>query len=216
MKNIFLTAGVVLMLMACNNEEKMRDNSASISEAETDDNIDKNKDVESNQATSMELMQPMHSMVDRMKAMESSNDTDKDFALMMIEHHQGAIDVSSVYITGGTDPELKQMAAASSEKQRSEQEELRKYTEGVSTGKNENAHDELLKPNTEMMEHMHEKGMSENIDKAFAEMMIGHHKSGIEMAKYEIANGKNAELKKMADKMISDMNKEIEEMEKMK
>lgn len=56
--------------------------------------------------------------------------------------------------------------------------------------------------------------MSGDTDKDFAMMMADHHRSGIKMAKAEIENGKNAELKALAQKIIDGQQKEITQLEK--
>ena len=48
------------------------------------------------------MMQDMH--------MESTGDPDKDFARMMIPHHQGAIDMAKVVIAHGTDARIRKLA----------------------------------------------------------------------------------------------------------
>ncbi len=52
------------------------------------------------------------SMKTMMKAMnvEPTGNPDKDFVLMMMPHHQGAIDMAKVELQYGTDPELRQLA----------------------------------------------------------------------------------------------------------
>lgn len=46
-------------------------------------------------------------------------------------------------------------------------------------------------------------------DVDFARNMIPHHQAAIAMAKIELQHGKDPELKKMAEKMISDQEKEV-------
>src|SRR4051795_6244365 len=42
--------------------------------------------------------------------MPMSGDPDRDFAQMMIPHHQGAIDMARIELESGKDPKLRQMA----------------------------------------------------------------------------------------------------------
>ena len=51
-------------------------------------------------------------------------------------------------------------------------------------------------------------------DVDFARMMIPHHQGAIDMAKVEIQYGKDPELRKMAEKIIKDQEKEIGEFQK--
>ncbi len=51
-----------------------------------------------------------HKMMQAMEGMQPSGDPDKDFAAMMIPHHQGAIEMAKIELQYGTDPQLKAMA----------------------------------------------------------------------------------------------------------
>ena len=51
----------------------------------------------------------MKSMMDGMHVKPTGN-PDADFVLMMLPHHQGAIDMAKVELQYGTDPELRQLA----------------------------------------------------------------------------------------------------------
>ena len=56
------------------------------------------------------MMDANQKMMTAMQGMQPSGDPDRDFALMMIPHHQGAIDMAKVELEHGMDPGLKAMA----------------------------------------------------------------------------------------------------------
>jgi uncharacterized protein (DUF305 family) len=73
----------------------------------------------------------MHgSMMGMMKGMESmrmSGDTDRDFAMMMKMHHQGAIDMAQMELKKGKDAKMRAMAKAIIEAQQKEIKEFDRW-----------------------------------------------------------------------------------------
>ena len=57
-----------------------------------------------------QMMQAMDRMDSAMIAVKLTNDPDRDFAAMMIPHHQGAIDMAKVELIHGRDPVLRRLA----------------------------------------------------------------------------------------------------------
>ena len=57
-----------------------------------------------------QMMQAMDRMDSAMMAAKPTNDPDRDFAAMMIPHHQGAIDMAKVELIYGRDPVLRRLA----------------------------------------------------------------------------------------------------------
>ena len=47
---------------------------------------------------------------DEMSRMKMTGDPDHDFAMMMVPHHQTAIDMAKVEVRSGSDPTIKAMA----------------------------------------------------------------------------------------------------------
>ena len=64
------------------------------------------------------------------------------------------------------------------------------------------------------MQMMHQTStqFSGNVEVDFLRQMIPHHQGAIDMAKVELAHGKDPEIRKMAEKIIADQEKEIAEM----
>lgn len=203
-----LTVG--LLLSACNEASKTSTETSMDSSKMDDHKMDGMNDHSS------ELMVPMNSMMAKMKDMKMTGDFDYDFANMMISHHQAAIEMAQVEVQKGTDAALKTMAQGMIAAQESEiaafRDILKDYKVPSANTKETHAHGKMTEAMDMMMKHMGEKKMTGNVDKDFAMMMIHHHEAAVKMAKDELSQGKNAALKKMAQKIVQDQTKEIADL----
>ena len=76
---------------------------------------------------SSDLHKVMTDGMQEMQGMEMSGDVDKDFATMMIQHHEQAIAMAKVLQAQGKNAELKAMARRMSEQQSKEIDELKRF-----------------------------------------------------------------------------------------
>lgn len=83
---------------------------------------------------------------------------------------------------------------------------------GMQTEEMDAAHKDMMAGMGAMQTNMMTGMMMKDIDVAFVCGMIPHHQGAIDMAKAELAHGKNAWTKKMAQKVIDAQTKEIAEM----
>lgn len=182
-----------------------------------DDNLDTRSSMSQMSHHSMDngLMQAMSKMMMQMNNMKMVGDFDVDFAKMMIMHHQSAIDMSEAELSKGQDEKIKSIARKMIDTQKSEIKQLQDIIQNnqpIQAG-NTGSHNELMETMKSMMNQMHYMQMTGDIDKDFATMMIIHHAAAIKMAKEELSHGKQAGLKKIAEKMIKDQNKDINEFQ---
>ena len=63
------------------------------------------------QDKNMAFKKSMDGMQQKMSSMSMTGNTDYDFAMMMREHHQGAIDMAEIELKQGKDPQLQKMAS---------------------------------------------------------------------------------------------------------
>ncbi len=170
------------------------------------------------------MMQPMSSMTEKMSNTKLTGDFDNDFAALMIEHHQGAVDISEMELSKGSDEQMKKMAQTMVADHKSEIEQLKafishhnsspEHKNGKVEGHTHEDGNENDLSNIMKMESTNNMKMTGYTDKDYAMMMKAHHENAIKMSKAEVAHGHHAELKKMAQKMIDDDSKEVTIFEK--
>lgn len=158
------------------------------------------------------LMKAHEDMMNRMHSMKMSGDFDMDWANMMVEHHQGAVDMAQAELSQGKDEKMKSKAQEIITKQKDEQDKLREIVKNAKPSGMKHGEGELQKSMSDMSSGMITMQMSGNGDKDFATMMAAHHKEGIVMSKKEVEYGMNGQLKQMAQKGIIDQTKEVEEL----
>lgn len=201
----------MFLLQACNGDTK----SATDSKMESDtamkmtEHNDAKMDGTGKMDMNNELMKSMMSSMDKMKAVKMNGDFDAEYAAMMIEHHMGAINMANIELKSGSDNTMKAMAQSIITAQTAEIEKfktiLASHKENIVKGE----HPELTEAMSGMDAKTREIKMTGNVDKDFAMMMKVHHGGAIEMSKGELGDGKVYELKKLAQQIIEEQNKEI-------
>ena len=78
----------------------------------------------------LQMMQAMERMDSGMMAAKLTDDPDRDFAAMMIPHHQGAIDMAKAELIYGHDPVLRRLAEGIIVEQQQEIELMQRHLNG--------------------------------------------------------------------------------------
>jgi uncharacterized protein (DUF305 family) len=82
-----------------------------------------------------QLMQAMDRMDAGMMAAKGTGNPDRDFAAMMIPHHQGAIDMAKLQLIYGRDPVLRRLAQAIIVEQQQEIELMQRFLQAPSVSR---------------------------------------------------------------------------------
>lgn len=146
------------------------------------------------------------------QASGQANGTDLAFASEMIGHHQMAVQMAEMAEKNASQQQTKSLAQAIITAQTAEIAQLKKAkarmrAAGVTTS-------DLGMNQSEMgMDmDMDALGNSDAFDREFIDMMIPHHQGAIRMARVQLANGQDAEMRALAKDVVSAQSKEIEEM----
>lgn len=158
----------------------------------------------------------MHTMMDSMINIQKSGSADVDFLAGMIPHHEAAVEMAESYLKyGAENEEMKTLAENIITTQNEEIELMNNMIKNVqiqsTSGDIENNY--MIEYN-EMMQHSHTHNDAgyDNIDMAFAEGMLEHHKMAVDMAELIIKYGEDGEVVRLAENIVKVQNKEIEQM----
>ncbi|GAA4336755.1 DUF305 domain-containing protein [Flaviaesturariibacter amylovorans] len=215
MKKVFFTFGTVVALVACNSGgDNTTTTTSDTSTASTTQTTAPPPAAAPDTAgtAGKSMMGLMQANMEQMKAMPSTGNPDNDFAGLMKIHHMGAIEMAQLELAQGTDSEVKAMAQKMLDAQQGEVAQLNSFLSGHSAhGGGEAFYKEVTAGMGNMKMDMDHSG---SVDKQFVQMMIPHHLGAIDMAKAYLKSGAHeAQLKTMANKIISDQQKEIQDLQ---
>lgn len=151
-------------------------------------------------------------------ASAQSRKIDQAFARAMVPHHESAVEMAEMALDEAERPEIKRLAREIISAQESEIAQMKRAHQrifGSPLKPNPMSHAELgLSPEEAGMDmDMAMLEDAKDFDREFIDMMIGHHRAAIRMARVELARGGDAELKKLAQSIVDAQTKEIGEME---
>ncbi|MDF7815552.1 MULTISPECIES: DUF305 domain-containing protein [Hymenobacter] len=224
----FLTAlcAGTLLLASCSNE-KTTDSTATATESSTPETASSGDMAgmdhsamghdTAGAASTSPLMTSMNEMMQKMEASKPKGNTDHDFAHHMLEHHRGAVAMADIELRDGKDATMRAMAEKIKADQQKEIAELEAVATRLDNAPTNYKPQDPADPFTSKMKASMES-MMKNMPKTVADpdmnfnmLMMVHHQSATDMAQAELAHGKDTKLKEMAQKMITEQQKEIQQ-----
>lgn len=148
--------------------------------------------------------------------MMSQQQADRHFILMMIPHHQGAVDMANLALSKANHQEIKKLAEAIKTNQNREIEQMKAWYKQwygtevpASSGRGMMS---MYSGGGMMRADLESLKNAPNFDKAFIEQMIPHHKMAVMMAGM-VLDSKHPEIRNLAKSIIQNQSTEIEQMQ---
>ena len=157
--------------------------------------------------------QSMNAMHNKMMVASQNANPDIAFAAGMIPHHQGAIDMANIELKYGKDSQMRTLATNVIQAQQSEIIQMQRWLDN--NIKQSVANNDRQMPEMDMASHttMMQGITDANPDIAFAKGMIPHHQMAIQMAEFELKNGKDTKMLALAKQIKNAQDPEISQMQ---
>jgi uncharacterized protein (DUF305 family) len=157
------------------------------------------------------LKSSMTSMMNEMKGIQLTGNFDLDFAKIMAVHHKGAIAMSQLELDAGKDSTMKNIAEEIRNRNQQEINDLNRFSSNTQVTGGQQGKAELQKSMNAMESNLDTIRVGNNMDTSFARMMKFHHEQGLGLAKKELSYGKSPDLKRLAQNIVSQSGKEIQQ-----
>lgn len=141
----------------------------------------------------------------------SFNRADVMFMNMMIIHHDQAIEMAELAPNRTENENILELSRNISEAQKAENEQMAEWLRELGYQRPRNGHRMAGMASEEQMQQLRNSEGRE-FDQLFSELMITHHRGGIQMAQSFSQRGRNSELIEMEQQMIETQQHEIEMM----
>ena len=142
------------------------------------------------------------------------NPTDRAFVAAMIPHHRSAVDMAAVATQEGESEFVKDLAADITRSQNAEIEDMERIDAQLADAGIEKGELGMSREAMGMGMEMSADSLrgAEPFDEKFIAMMVPHHEGAIEMARTELEQGSNPELKQLAEAIIEAQEREVKAM----
>lgn len=160
-------------------------------------------------------------------------DIGQHFIIMMIPHHQGAVDMAELALTRAQHPEIKQLAEAIIRDQNREIEQMRTWYQawygtevpemmpmgmmGNASGPHgrmgQNSRQGMMGMHTTMMGDLETLNNADDFDQEFIRQMIPHHQMAVMMAQMVLNTANQPEIRELAQTIIETQTNEINQMQ---
>lgn len=146
------------------------------------------------------------------------NDADVMFAQMMIPHHEQAVEMSEIALdpASGASAAIQDLAIRIRDAQDPEIELMKGFlaTWGAPVTPEDGVDHSSMMEGMLTVEELDELAglQGSEFDKRWAQAMIAHHKGAVAMAEDVLADGKNAETRRLAEEIIANQQAEIDEL----